>query len=160
MGKYYRDLSGLASIGNTTKGHEEAMHHLSPAAVWLHTPLGAGIGLSLTAITTLIAFAFSGSAPLYFIPAIAFAIIDWHNFSTWHGRINWKPFHYERGRAFYWTCIIGPGLFAFVPAAIYGIQSLQVAGQVKEIQRVKVQEHIEQLEAELGRSTPQLPSRE
>jgi len=142
------------------QAHQTAMRNLSPLAVKVHTAPLAAASLVVLAVATLIWLAMSGSAATssvgdvflfvaYAISAGLFAV-DWHDVTTLHGKINWPLLRYNRGNGPYWLAVCCYGLFAFIPAAIYLIQCLQLGPAVREAQHVKLQEDIARLEKELS----------
>lgn len=138
------DVAVLTQEG--VERHEAAMRALSPIAVKLHTIPVAGAALGGLVVLSLVGFALS--FPLWWAAGVLYAL-DWHNVTTLHGRINWPLFRYNKGNGLYWTSVIGLALFTFIPAGIYLVQCMQMAGEVRERERMRLREQIDAMEREL-----------
>jgi len=115
-----------------------AFDSLSPLAVRLHTVPIAGAalgGLVLLTTTGLVL-----NVPLWWA-AGALYFLDWHNVTTLHGRINWPLLRDTRGPWLYWVAVVCLALFLFIPAGIYLVQCMQMAGKVqgRELPRLQGQ---------------------
>lgn len=146
--------------------HAQHMAQLDGMALWLHRPVVAIVALIAYALLTWLAFVVSVDAVYLALigGAIALAVIDWHNFRTFHGHVNWPLLKLEHP-ALYWLLIVGMALFSFVPAIAYLAQCLQTASAVQEARHARIKENITRLEQELqqplpsaGSALPQEPS--
>lgn len=113
-----------------------ALESLSPLAVRLHTVPIAGAALGGLVILTLAGIALN--FPLWWA-AGALYFVDWHNVTTLHGRIDWPMLRDIRGPWLYWLAIVGLALFVFIPAGIYLVQCIQMAGEVRERELARLQ---------------------
>lgn len=134
---------------------ERAMHEMGTVAVRVHTPLWAGIGLGVYVVLALLSLAFA--APVVAL-AYVLAFFDWHNFVTLHGFVPWRlMWHRAQLRDTFWgpmLLLAVVGLLTCIWPAIYLIQNIRLAGDVREIQRERVQAQIAELERQVLPSPP------
>lgn len=140
---------------------------LNGAARWLHTPLGAIITLAVFAIGIVVvlasgapdsnpSFAVMGLSELVVIGLpIALAVIDWRDFSSFHGVIPWNVWRAEGKTGRWWILAVALALYGwlFMPA-VYAIQAWQRADEVREASHTALDAKIAALEAQVLPAPP------
>lgn len=140
--------------------HEQAkaehLAQLSGAATWLHQRVVAIVGLLVYCVVLLTTLATSGSNSagssvfgfLVIGLAVGPAVVDWWNFRTLHGRINWLLLKLDHPGG-YWWAIVGMVLFFPVPGIAYFVDCIRTAPAVAQSRRARVQQEIARLEQDL-----------
>jgi hypothetical protein len=122
---------------------------LNVAARWLHTPLGAIVTLVVFVLG--LALGLGYNAPIILLPLpIALAVIDWRDFSSFHGAIPWNVWRAESKNGRWWTLGTALALYGwlFMPA-VYAIQAWRRAGDVREAAHAALDAKIAALEAQV-----------
>ncbi len=146
-----------------TRAQEAAAqtHHLATlnsAARWLHTPLGAIATLVVFVVGWILMFGASTPVIVIGLP-IALAIIDWRDFSSFHGAISWNVWRAEGKNGRWWTLAIVLWLYGwlFMPV-VYAIQAWRRAGEVKAASHAALDAQIASLEAVVLPRPPAAPT--
>ncbi|HEU0028834.1 MAG TPA: hypothetical protein VFQ25_17145 [Ktedonobacterales bacterium] len=116
---------------------------------WLHTPLGAIATLAVFIVG--LGLGLGGNIPLILLGLpIALAVIDWRDFSSFHGAIPWNVWRAEGKNGRWWTLATTLALYGwlFMPA-VYAIQAWRRAGEVRDAAHAALDAKIAALEAQV-----------